>query len=141
MNIKVLLSHGYILTVLVGSVCPIQVAAAITLPEPTNEHVEMMEVAMTPVIPMTLATPILMISASHTMPLPPSGNCQTGLCIGGHSNPQSFSLLSVSVRLVKSAAPAVPLSPVLIYSVALPAPPDGGNVRVAQVISTVVLRV
>lgn len=142
MSMNILLATGYILTTLLESICPRQLAAAMPIREPVQQReIVMMEVAMTPLMPMTLAVPMMVISAAHTMPIPFSGNCQTGLCMGDHANQQFPSVPTVTVQLARSAAPTALPFPGLIFSVALPAPPEIGYFPLAQIVATVVLRV
>lgn len=142
MSMKMLLSTGSITTLLLGNFCPMRMAAAMSMPEPM-QHLEMMEVAMTPMVPMTLAVPLSMPLAPHvpyTMSVPPSGNCTAGHCVMmNHSNQQIASVSTFAVQLVSSAALPVPQPPVSASSGALP--PDVGKIHLAQTLSTVVLRV
>lgn len=134
------IGFAYIASVLLSTICPTQLTAA--MPTPASvQHMEMVEIAMTPVVPMTLARPVAIISVSHTMPMPFPGNCQTGLCMGNHANQQLAPLVTVTVQLPRSAAPPAALSPTLLSSLASPTPPDIGSVFLAQTITPIVLRV
>lgn len=134
------IGFAYIASVLLSAICPMQLAAA--MPSPALvQHMEMVEIAMTPVVPMTLARYVSIISASHTMPMPSSGNCQTGLCMGSHANQQLAPLATVTVQLPRSVAPPVVSSPVLLSSLSPPTPPNTEGTFLTQSITTIVLRV
>lgn len=143
---KVLLSTGYITTMLLGSFCPMQMASAMPMPEPMN-HAEMTEVALTPMVPMTLAVPMSVaaptIHASHSMPVLPSGDCTTGHCIMmDHSGQENVAVTISPIQIIGGAALPTTTAYVLLPLDALPAPPsDVSRTALAQTITTVVLRV
>lgn len=141
---KMILSAGYLTTTLLGSLCPLQMVAAMPMEHDSMQHEEM---DMTPMVPMT---PVAFMSvapvsghSSHATPMPPSGDCTTGHCfMVDHSNQEPTSLSLLSFQLTGGAALPVVLSfaPITIDSLPAP-PPEVGNRHLAQTISTIVLRV
>lgn len=141
---KVLLSSGYITTMLLGSFCPMQMAAAMPMPEPM-QHAQMTEIAMTPMVLMTPVAPMSVAPpryATHSMPVFPSGNCTTGHCIMmDHAGQQNVAVTIAAVQILGGAAlPAAPAPFLSLDSLPAP-PPEVGGVSLAQTITTVVLRV
>lgn len=145
MSIQIALTAGYITTALLGSFCPMQMAASMSLPEPM-QHVEMVGVAMTPMVPMTFAAPMSMAPAtyaSHTMPVLPTGNCTTGHCIMvDHAQKQETIVFVASGDVQGGAALPASLSSVANSLAAPPLPPmHAGGSQLASAIATIVLRV
>lgn len=144
MSMKILLSAGYLTTMLLGSICPLQMAGAVPTTQASIQHEEG---DMTPMVPMT---PIAFMSvapvsghSSHTMPTPQAGDCTTGHCfMVDNSNQEPTSLSLLSLQLTGGAdLPVMPFfAPVTLDS--LPAPPSEFiSTLLAQTVSTIVLRV
>ena len=142
---KIALFIGYLTTILLGSFCPMQIVAAMPMSE-SMQHMEMNEKAMTSMVSMTLAVPMMSMKsadpASDSVPMSPSGNCTTVHCIGmSQSNQEPASIAISAIHLVGSAGvpPPIPSIPIVLES--LPAPPNTTNVHLARIISIIVLRV
>lgn len=145
MSMKKLASILYLASFVLGSFCPMSMAAAMESVRPT-EHTQMEVAVMSPNIPMTLAAPMSVAPVMSHLDSSPiamaPGGCPGGNCIMMDHSQRQEVVTSVATIIVQGVASLPATIPSIADSLLQPtSPPYTGGTYLANIISTIVLRV
>lgn len=142
MSMKIALAKGYIITTLLGALCPMQMAVAMSMSEPVQQvhvmAVDVMTLAVPMSVPMSMAPGHAYLV--HTMPV--GGNdCSGNHCLSTSQGTQEEgAIASLSIEFKGPATLPAVIQPTPAQFSSLQEPPRStAPSQLAKIISTVVL--